>query len=693
MKQKRHLRFLLAALFSPFLSSCAPAAPVSQAASKLPAVASNSTVIRANAQVTNANAQMTATLPFVHPLFSDNMVLQRDKPLPIWGWCEPGKAVTVSMAGKSAKATGDAQGKWMVKLEPFAAGGPHTLEITGPQTVTLKNVLIGDVWLCSGQSNMWLPVKEANNGAEEAAKADFPQIRLFAVPAQASGKVLSVFKDPAQWQVANPTTVADFSAVAFFFGRHLHQNLKVPIGLIHASVGATTAEAWSSAEALETTDDGAQRIAEFAAWKDLAIEWDKYDADPALFDRLMVEWYEANDAGSAKDATWADPALKDADWKTMELPAPWWERGLPGFEGVVWFRKEFEVPEALKNKKLVLQLGSIDRRDTAWINGVEVGHSVSNGWTRQYEVPADVLKPGRNVVAVRILGTGGFSTNPQLFKLTEPGDLLTSPGLSLVGPWRYKEGVALNKAARVPSLRTGNPSIPTALYNGAIAPLVPFAIKGAIWYQGESNTNNPAQYRQVLPALIKDWRARFGVGDFPFLIVQLANFGETHAESTDTRWAELREAQADTARTIPNSGLAVTIDIGDPKDVHPKNKQDVGKRLGLAAQAIAYGQKLEYSGPAYESLKIEGNKVRLNFEHADGLAARNGEQLQGFAIAGADKKWVWADAVAEGASVVVSSAQVANPVAVRYAWDDSPTGNLTNKANLPAVPFRTDPPG
>ncbi len=454
-------------------------------------------------------ASRAADQPFVHPLFSDNMVLQRDRKVLVWGWTEPGKEVVVSMEGKRATAKADANGKWTVQLGPFKAGGPFTLIIEGSQKVELKDVLVGDVWVCSGQSNMEQGIGISLNPQQEIANANYPQIRLFTVPKRVAYEPQSTVK--SQWLVCTPQTVANggwggFSAVGYYFGRHLHQELKVPIGLIHTSWGGTVAEAWTSKEAVST---------------------------------------------------------------------------IPAFEKSV--------------EKL--------------------------------------------------------ATPPQ---------------------------------------KQDNPNVVTVLYNGMIAPLLPYGIKGAIWYQGESNASRAKQYQTLLPTMIRDWRARFGSGDFPFLIVSLANFMATKPEPTKSQWAELREAQALTAQTLRNCGLAIAIDIGDEKDIHPKNKQDVGRRLGLVAQAIAYGQKIVSSGPVYRSMKIKGNTVRLSFDHIGGGLVAKGDKLQGFAIAGDDKKYVWADAVIEKDTIVVSSPKVEKPVSVHYAWADNPVCNLYNKAGLPAVPFRAD---
>ena len=372
----------------------------------------------------------------------------------------------------------------------------------------------------------------------------------------------------------------------------------------------------------------------------------------------------------------------------MNLPTGIEAAGLPDFDGVVWFRREIELPEGAAGKDAMLHLGPIDDNDTTFVNGVPIG--ATEGWQtpRDYKVPGSLLKAGKNTIAVRVLDTGGgggIYGEASALKL----DIAGQDSLALAGGWLYKDSVPLAKTTPPPARLDGNPNVTTVLYNGMIAPLVPFGIKGAIWYQGESNAGRGKQYQTLLPTMIQDWRTRFGVGEFPFFIVQLANFMQARPQPGESAWAELREAQALTAQTLPKTGLAVAIDIGDAADIHPINKQEVGRRLALSAQSIAYGEKIEYSGPIYRALKVEGGKVRLTFTHAAGLAAKDGQKLQGFAIAGADKKWVWADAVIEGQSVVLSSPQVPNPTMARYNWADNPNGNLINAANLPAVPFRT----
>jgi sialate O-acetylesterase len=643
---------------------------------------------------------------FLHNLFGNNMVLQRDVAAPIWGWTEPGKEVTVAVAladskepPKESKATAGADGKWLAKVGPFPAGGPYTVTIVGSQTVTLQNVLFGDVWLCSGQSNMQQGIGAARDAQQEIAAAQYPNLRLFSVPLIPSARPLANVN--SQWLVCTPENVArggwaGFSAAGYYFGRHIHKELNVPVGLIHSSWGGTVAEAWVSAEALVKLPDFAMAV------KDAEQTMDAKQNDET-FNKKLAEWTKTineacagaveRDAGSAGGgAPWAAVDLKTDDWKSMELPQLWEKAGLPDFDGLVWFRRDVQVPEGWAGKDLILHLGAIDDRDVTFVNGTKVGGLDVYNAPRDYKIAGELVKAGRNVVAVRVIdhgGGGGFSGAREQFKLELAADPKNEP-LSLAGAWLYRKSVELPKFPLAPT-RGGMQNTVTALYNGMIAPLVPFAIKGAIWYQGESNSGRAEQYQRLLPTLIQDWRERFGVGEFPFLIVQLASFMDTKPEPSDDPWAYLREAQASVSQKVPKCGLAVAIDIGEAKDIHPKNKQDVGRRLGLAAQAVGYGQKLVHSGPVYQSKEVKDNSLRLKFDHiGGGLIAKGGGKLEGFAIASEDMKFVWADAVIEGETVVVSSPQVQKPVAARYAWANNPICNLYNAEGLPAVPFRTD---
>ena len=623
--------------------------------------------------------------PFLHQLFTDDMVLQRDAECPVWGWTEAGKEVTVTLNDKSATATGGEDGKWLAKLPALPAGGPYELAVTGPQQVTLKNVMLGDVWLCSGQSNMEWGMWGTNNSKEEVAAANHPDIRLYTVLKKTANTPQELVA--GKWSVCGPQTVGSFSAVGFFFGRHLHQEIKVPIGLINSSWGGTICEAWTSAEALDTMPDFQPAV---ALLRLTAADPDKAASD---FEAQMKEWWTKNDPGSAEGQNWESPTFSAATWKTMKLPGNWEAADLKGFDGLVWFRKEIELPEAWAGKDLTLSLGPIDDRDTTWFNGEQVG--AMNVWRdpRNYKVPGRLVKAGKNVIAIRVLDTGGgggLFGKPEDLKLTLAGDAAAEP-VALAGDWLFKDSAALANLSAAPQQIGQGPNFPTMLYNGMIAPLLPSAIKGAIWYQGESNAWRGLQYRTLLPTMIKDWRNRFSAGEFPFFVVQLANFMAVDQEPKNDSWPNLREAQLMTSQNDPNVGLAVIIDIGEEKDIHPKNKQDVGLRLALAARAIAYKQDLVYSGPIYKSMKVEGGKIRLAFDHVGGgLIAKDEDKLKGFAIAGEDLNFVWADAEIDGETVIVSSPQIEKPAHVRYAWSNNPVCNLYNKEGLPASPFRTD---
>jgi sialate O-acetylesterase len=624
--------------------------------------------------------------PLIHPLFSDNAVLQRDREVPVWGWTTPGADVSVSIAGRTLKGKAGSDGKWMVRLPAHAAGGPYTMSVSGPESVTLKNVLYGDVWLASGQSNMEMGIAQVMNAKEEIANSSNPMLRLFTVPKEIDSKVRDTVK--GNWSVSSPETVSadgwgGFSAVAYFFGTKLQSELGIPIGLIHSSWGGTVGEGWVSKGSLSEIPEFRDKIASLDA--DIAA----LNTGPVDVDKEMIKWWREYDSSSPAPVGWRTVEFDDYGWKTTKLPGVWENGGLPDFDGVAFFRKSFDLPEAWKGKDLLVSLGPVDDNDATYFNGVQIG--ATNKWDtpREYTISAKLVKTGKNSIAVEVLdtgGAGGFYGEPeQMF--VRPADGSGDP-IPLAGEWRFLGGDAMQDLKTPPS-PSGNFTLVNARYNAMIHPLFPYAIKGAIWYQGESNVGRAEQYEKVMALLIRDWRAGFRSGDFPFLIVSLANYMERRDEPTESGWARLREAQAHIARDDSNSGLAVTIDLGEADDIHPKNKQDVGLRLALIALAKTYGKDVEYSGPVFRSMKVEGSSVVLSFDHAEGLTAKDGP-LTGFEVAGADKKFHWADAKIEGGKVVLSSPDVGKPVAVRYAWQDNPNAPLYNSAGLPAVPFRTD---
>ena len=634
-----------------------------------------------------APALAAETRPFLHPLFSAGAVLQRDCVVPVWGWASPGERVTVRFAGQERAATADAEGKWMVKLDAMPASAePRELTVVGAAAdhqARVANLLVGDVWICSGQSNMEMGIGVCNV-PDEIAAATYPQIRLLTVPKSVKYEPQAV--TGCTWLECSPQTVAEggwggFSAAGYFFGRELHRQLQVPIGLIHSSWGGTICEAWASAEGLAPLADFRERLDTVArVLADRRAGRDEISAAEV--------WYEQHDPGTT--GGYAAVSTDDAAWTTVTAPTGGAD-GMPGFDGVAWLRRAFDTPADWAGQDLQVELGPVDDADATFFNGERVGGK--DGWQlpRSYRVPGRLVKAGRNVVAVRVLdtmGNGGLTGQPALARVFPAGH--PEQAVALAGEWKMKTTTSLDGVADRPvSIDPGNPNVSTVLFNGMIAPLLPFAIKGAIWYQGESNAGRGKQYASLLPAMIRDWRAHFGVGDFPFYIVSLANFMPAQTAPTESEWAELREAQAHTARTLTNCGLAVAIDIGDAADIHPKNKREVGRRLALAALAGAYGKTVEGSGPWYREMKAEGSRIRLLFDHDEGMAAREGG-LTGFAIAGEDRKFVAAEAAVDGRSIVVSAPGVEKPVAVRYAWHANPPCNLVNAAGLPAVPFRTD---
>lgn len=620
--------------------------------------------------------------PFLHPLFNNNMVMQRDILAPVWGWDTPGSKVTVRMLNKSATATADSKGKWMAKIGPFDAGGPYTLYVDGANNKVALNVLVGDVWICSGQSNMQMGVLGVNNADEEVAQANYPNIHVFIVP-----RIVSTTPNDTvegNWDIVSPEMIkrTNCTAVGYFFGRQIHKDMNVPVGLIESDWGGTIAEAWTSAEALKKMPDFRKPVEDMDRWNK--------EKDSKNYQQRLLDWWNEVDPVSSKNLGWEKPDFDASSWSKFHQPGLWDTADLKDFDGIIWMRKDIDLPADLAGKEAVLDLGPVDDGDSAFVNGVMVGTTVEYSEYRRYIVPAGTLKSGRNTVAVRVIDTGGpggtYTTNPDGITLK-----IGSVSIPLNGDWSYKIDVAKTSIKRMPPVSYGNnPNVVTMLYNAMISPLIPYGIKGAIWYQGESNADRPMQYRTLLPTMINDWRSRFGVGKFPFFIVQLANFYPAVTDPVQSGWAELREAQLLTSEKTPNCGMAVITDIGDAANIHPTNKQDVGYRLALSAEAIAYGKKIVYSGPVYTKKKIEGSTVRLYFRHIGGGLVAKAGSLKGFAIAGKDKKFVWADAKIDGDTIVVSSSSVDKPVAVRYNWANNPSGNLYNTANLPATCFRTD---
>jgi sialate O-acetylesterase len=624
-----------------------------------------------------------ASLPFVSPMFGDNMVLQRGKANRFWGWAKSGQMIRVEIAGQTATAVTGPDGRWQAEVKVPAPGGPYTVKITGPeQSVVLHEVLVGDVWLCGGQSNMELGLGRVRNGDEEIKTANHPEIRLFLVPQHVSYSPATVPR--GSWKICSPQNVAEggsggFSAVAYFFGRKLQDELHVPIGLIQDCVGGTPAECWMSPKTLHQLKDFDAPLAE--------MERLHAKGGPE-YGSFLMHWLDEYDVGLQSN-TWAAPDLDDSSWKSVQIPGGFQELGVPDAPGVCWFRREFTLPDPLPAGKATIFLGSIEKMDTTYINGHWVGASSWVENPRAYGINDGVLKPGRNVLAVRVFKMkpqGGFLAKPDVLRI-ELGDKTLIP---LAGEWKSALSVDARPPHPMPLTFENYPTMPCVLYEGMIQPVAPLAITGAIWYQGEANAERAYQYRTLLPAMIGDWRKLFGQGDFPFYIVSLPAFMHRRDQPGDDAWAELREAQALTARKVKNSGLAVTVDTGDPDNIHPKDKKVVGQRLALCALAGGYGKKISHAGPTFTSVEHLPGALKLHFRHTDGGLVVKGDKLEEFAVAGRDRQWHWADAKVEGDSVVVSSPMVSDPQAARYAWQADPAATLYNGAGLPAAPFRTD---
>ncbi|RYG42709.1 hypothetical protein EON79_18355, partial [bacterium] len=508
-------------------------------------------------------APMPPALPFLSPAFGDHMVLQRDRANTFWGWSTPGDRVTVEIEGQKASGVAGTDGKWIARVKPPKVGGPYKVLVSGASKVELDDVLVGDVWICSGQSNMQMSLAGAVNGAAEVAAANEPNIRLLTVGQAVGYAPLSTLN--GKWAVCSPTSVSPdpwsgFSAVGYYFGRKLQRELKVPIGLINASWGGTSGEAWASREAIATVGDFDPQLAEIAA---------SQKAGEPAFGTYADRWLLKNDPGTP--AHWESPDLDESDWKPTKVPNGIDDLGVKDGHGVIWYRKSIDLPSG---DAATLNLNRIAETDTVWINGQQVGSLTADWAWRIYPIGAGVLKPGRNVIVVR-----AFDPRNRAGFLGKPEELFLSQGgtnHSLAGEWKAKVGVDVKDISTKPYDTESNPTLPSVLYNGMIAPLTPLAIRGAIWYQGETNWGRGEQYRRVLPALIADWRKQFGQGDFPFYIVSLANFQAKAVNPGDEYLAEVREAQALTAKNVKHSGLAVTIDVGEADDIHPKDKKTVG---------------------------------------------------------------------------------------------------------------------
>lgn len=619
-----------------------------------------------------------AALPFVSPIIGEHMVLQRGQMNRVWGWATPGDEVRVAIGGMTAIAVAAADGRWQAEFAPPPAGGPYTLTIDGPQHCEFSDVLVGDVWLCSGQSNMEFGLARARDGAAEVAAANQPGIRLFRGGAKSAYAAAAV--PQGEWRPCTPENAGSFSAVAYFFARKTNAETGVPVGLIQAAVGGTFAECWMSPEALAPMAEFRPAFAEIARLRARGGE---------EYGNYVSHWYDEFDRGQREG--WGGEALDTAAWKPTSLKSAFAALGVPTTPAVVWLRREIMLPDPLPAGTAKCLLGVVEKMDTVFLNGRWVGASSWVENPRVYPIPSDVLRPGRNVVAIRVLKTkpdGGFTTPAAELKLV----LGDGTAIPLEGEWRGAVSVDARAPHPLPLGYENYPTMPSVLFNGMIRPLAPLAIAGALWYQGEANQFNAPQYRTLLPALIADWRALFGQETLPFYIASLPAFTGRLASppAQADGWTQIREIQLEIGRTVPHAGCAVTVDTGDATDIHPTDKLPVGERLALLALRDVYGREVVSAGPTFAALEPLAGALRIRFTGTDGGLVARGEKLGEFAIAGADRVWCWAAARIEGDTVVVSSPEVPQPVAVRYAWQANPLATLFNGAGLPAAPFRSD---
>ncbi len=592
-------------------------------------------------------------------LVSDKMVLQRDTDLKIWGWADAGEKVTVRLQGNYYETEADKNGNWEVTLPPQQAGGPYLLEVN---EIVIRDVLVGDVWLCSGQSNQETPIHRLTEMFPEINVSNNHMIRHYKVPTQDIKETLAEeIAGNAVWHSGVASEVMNWTALAYFYAQEAYAKTKVPQGMLVSSLGGSAIESWVSQEHLK--------------------EFPRLVLDKEALE-LMNQ--ASKDQGEGK---WNQLNWDDSDWKTMQMPGTWRENGV-NVRGTVWLRKDFEIPEAMEGRHARLAMGTLVHNDAVFVNGVYVGSTGYEYPPRRYQIPAGVLRKGKNTIAVRLNAPAG---NGEFIKDKPYKIIGDAAEIDLTGTWKYKVGLDLAEVSKYAERLKNRQSVGSGLYNGMIYPIRHYRVKGAIWYQGESNAGRSHEYGALMSALITNWRELWQKPELPFLLVQLPNFMEKHEKPTDSGWARIREAQLNTFKTTPNTALAVTYDVGEWNDIHPLNKKAVAQRLFLGARKVVYGEKVTHSGPVYKDMKIEGDKIVIFFtETGRGLMAKGGT-LKHFAIAGEDKQFVWAEAAIRGNKVVVSSKSVKNPVAVRYAWSDNPDeANLCNKEGLLASPFRTD---
>jgi sialate O-acetylesterase len=602
-------------------------------------------------------------------LIRDSMILQRDKPVNIWGWAGKKEKVKIILNKHTYQTVADDQGNWKILLAPMKAGGPYEITLKASNTITIHDVLFGDVWICTGQSNMVHQMEAHNIRYEsEIASANFPEIRNFIIPNATDTSMVHDDIPSGSWKWANPKDVNQFSAVAYFFAKKIYEKYHIPIGIINASVGGTPIEAWTSKEGLENIDSG-------------------YINKQKRMSVINNPPFTFNDRGLLEK--WNEISYEPKGWHSINVPGYWEDQGVKDFDGVMWYRKEINLKSIPQNVASKIFLGRIVDADNVFVNGKKIGNTTYMYPQRRYPVPAGLLKEGKNTIVVRvenINGKGGFMPDKPYCLI------MGNDTVDLKGEWHYKVGAVLNPATKVPGAGSVNAYKPTSLYNTMIAPIINYTCKGFVWYQGETNAGKPEIYEKLQTNLIRDWRNKWNDINTPFLYVQLPGYMDMNYLPSESNWARLRESQLN-ALSESNTAMAIAIDLGEWNDIHPDRKKEVGDRLALAAQHLAYDEKnIEYSGPLYQSSVIKEDKIIINFTHVgNGLISMDNEELNYFSIAGEDKKFVWAKAKIEGDKVIVWNSEITHPKYVRYAWADNPDGaNLGNKEGLPASPFRTD---
>jgi len=658
------------------------------------------TIMVSNNTISKSNIKIE-----IPSIFSDNMVLQQNSDCSFWGKAEPNLQINIEASwGENSNTTVKDDGRWLTKLKTPTAGGPFEINIqVGDSLIIYKNVLIGEVWLCSGQSNMemplqgWPPNDLILNSEVEITKADYPEIRFFTVPRAYSNE--KEFNINGKWEECSPLTAPGFSATAYFFGKKLYEELKIPIGLIHSSWGGTPVESWMSDKYLENVDEYKTVINEI---KNSSVEIQKYKE--WLYTHPVIDIKNPSEDRwenlDFNDQKCLSIDFDDSQWKEMNLPTLWENTEVGNFDGGIWFRKNIAIPTSWANKDLVIELGPIDDMDRTYINGILIGaHEREGFWNtnRIYQIPKEVVKSNKVIIAIRVVdnqGGGGLFGAKEQLKIYPAGN---NDSISLSGNWKYLPvaeyigqkfftfGIENREYYSKPALKINlSANTPTTLYNSMINPLIPYSIKGAIWYQGESNTGNPELYSIIFPLMIKNWRDDWK-NDFSFYYAQIApyNYGDsTHSE-------RLRESQFKTL-SVPNTGMVVTLDISNPNNIHPANKTEVGERLASWALAKDYSRDVPFSGPLYKSMKVDGDKIILSFDYSDGLILKELNGGNNFMIAGDDKNFIKALVEIEENNLIVFNPEIKNPVAVRYAWSNISEGTLFNEAGLPASSFRTD---